>query len=584
MKSSLNDIQPTGRCKRVRAFHLRYRAIPEGTCGTRRWFQKILLLCSAVMVTLGVFSPTRAAEEAPPPLVTSAGLAERQREIAALFEKFQALLLRLAELGDLTQPQQLAAVEKAIRQAESRQISVRMNRAAELLATGRLASAAEEQERLLEDLRALVELLLAEDQQRWLQEERRQWEAWLRRVEEITRRQRDLRARTTRPEFSEPKLAGEQEGLAGQTDQLHRAVGGKSAADSSSGQQETRGAEGPSGPSSSGSQQASPGGSAAGGQSAPGGDPSADSSPESSASHEGAEVLPHDEPLPPDLNAPEDSTQQARSIRRQRAAAALRAAQQRMRQAAKRLHQAQREEASAEQEQALVELEKAKAELQRILRQLRQEEMARVLRSLEARIQRMLSLQREVYQATENLAGIPEERRGREEPLQIARLARQEAVIGWEADQMLLLLQEDATAAAMIEATTQLRGDIRLVEELFAAQDVGPLNLSTQQAILASLQEMLEAVRERLEEIEKTLGQGNQMLPGGQAPLVDLLAELRMLRALQQRIRTRTEEYQSWLATGTQTKDQIEQALRALAERQARLQEITRQLSTKLEP
>lgn len=504
---------------------------------------------------------------------TRENLAERQREINAAFEKFRIMLLRLAELRELSKPEQVALVEKAIRQAESRQIAVRMNRVAELLATGRLASAAEEQERLLEDLQALVELLLTEDRDRLREEERKRLEAWLRRVEEIARLQRDLRARTARPESAQGRLAEEQENLADETGRLGKSLSGRS--EGASRQQPQEAAE-----SAASEEESSPaeqaGASPQPAQSAEGKTPSSEAQQTQDAQPSGESAEP---------SSGQSGAQGSDSSRPQeRAADALRAAERRMIQAAERLRQAQRQGALAEQEQALAELERAKAELQRILRQLRQEEIARRLRSIQLRIERMLQLQRQVYKETEELAAIPEQRRGREEVLQIARLGRQEGQIGWEADQMLLLLKEDATAAAMIEATSQLRVDIRMVEQLFAAQDVGRLNLSTQQAILAALQEMLDAVRERLEELEKGEEQQGGSLMAGMPPLVDLLAELRMIRTLQQRIRTRTEEYQRWLAAGTEAAEPIEKALQSLAERQARLREITRELSTKIRP
>jgi hypothetical protein len=122
------------------------------------------------------------------------------------------------------------------------------------------------------------------------------------------------------------------------------------------------------------------------------------------------------------------------------------------------------------------------------------------------------------------------------------------------------------------------------VEELFARKDLGPLNRSTQQGIIAALQEILDTLQERLAELERGEDQEGGGFGPGKMPFVNLLAELRMIRALQHRIRTRTEECLGWLQEAGDNNDRLREALRNLAERQARLQEITRTLSARLGP
>ena len=71
-----------------------------------------------------------------------------------------------------------------------------------------------------------------------------------------------------------------------------------------------------------------------------------------------------------------------------------------MEEAKKRLEKAKKEGAVDEQEKALRELDTAKAELEEILRQLREEEMKRLLAMLEARFHKVLQIQREIYAGT----------------------------------------------------------------------------------------------------------------------------------------------------------------------------------------
>lgn len=505
-------------------------------------------------------------------------LADHQREIASTFERFRGVLARLAELGSAREPERALVVAKTLRQAEGRQIAMRMNRVAELLATQRLAAAMGEQELLVEDLAALLDLLLAEHRQEELRARRKQLEAWLEQLEAISRRQVDLKSRTARAAGAKDGLDADQEKLAQETGQLRGSVEkAASPKPRALGGTHRLGARGEPGTPGEGPQEAP----------APGQRPSEDGGATPSQGDRGDSGQrggqSQAQPGTPSGGSGANSGEPAqRSTPEARAGAALSAAEARMFQAAEKLRRAQQEGALAEQEAALAELEKARAELERILRQMRQEEIARLLTGLQARLEKMLALQREIYGATEKLSSLPEAARGRDQALEIGRLGRQQAAVGWEADGLLLLLREDASAPAMYEAATHLRTDIRLVEELFAAQDIGPLNLSTQQAILAALQEMLEAVRERLEEIETARSDRAGQMAGGPTPLVDLLAELRMLRSLQERIRTRTEEYQRWLASPGQDPARLKASLRELAARQARLQEIARELASRI--
>src|SRR5690606_28661736 len=86
----------------------------------------------------------------------------------------------------------------------------------------------------------------------------------------------------------------------------------------------------------------------------------------------------------------------------------IQAAEQRMREAQKRLEEAKREESLEEQEKAREELAKAKAELEEILRQMREEEVGRMLSLLEGRFRKMLEMQLKVYESTKRLDRIPE--------------------------------------------------------------------------------------------------------------------------------------------------------------------------------
>ena len=78
-----------------------------------------------------------------------------------------------------------------------------------------------------------------------------------------------------------------------------------------------------------------------------------------------------------------------------------------MREAEQKLRDAEREGATEKQDEAIRELQQAKAALEEILRQLREEEMQRVLTMLEARFSKMLEMQKAVLEGTVELDKIP---------------------------------------------------------------------------------------------------------------------------------------------------------------------------------
>jgi hypothetical protein len=60
--------------------------------------------------------------------------------------------------------------------------------------------------------------------------------------------------------------------------------------------------------------------------------------------------------------------------------------------------------------------------------------------------------------------------------------------------------------------------------------------------------------------------------------LVDTLAELRMIRALQMRVNVRTERYAQMTKTEQADKPDLLEALKRLAEREARIHQVTRDI------
>jgi len=255
-----------------------------------------------------------------------------------------------------------------------------------------------------------------------------------------------------------------------------------------------------------------------------------------------------------------------------------------MREAQKRLDEAQRKDAVAEQEKAKEELEKAKAELERILRQMREEEVERVLALLESRFRKMLEIQGRISEDTVRLDKVAEAERDLKIPIPAGKLATDERKLVVEADKALNLLLEEGSSVAFPETVSQMRDDMQQVADRLDAAKVESITQGIEQDIIAALQEMIEALQKAQKDLEKQKQQ-QQAQPGQpqDMPLVDAIAELKMIRALQMRVNTRTQRYARLLKdaedpVGQATDQDLREALVKLADRQETIYRLTRDI------
>ena len=247
-----------------------------------------------------------------------------------------------------------------------------------------------------------------------------------------------------------------------------------------------------------------------------------------------------------------------------------------MAEAQKKLEEAKKDGAVEDQDAALRELEQAKAELEEILRQLREEELARLLAQLEQRFAEMLRMQEAVYRDTHVLHAVPKPTRGKAEEIESGRLSRDEALILVEADKALNVLREEGSAVAFPATCEQMRDDIAQVVKLLAASNVDELTLGIEEDIIAALKDMIEA----LKKAQKDLKDKKSPPPGeggpAEPPLVDKIAELKMIRSLQLRVNRRTKLIAD---TAAKTSDpELLRTLQDLAEREQDVHRITRDI------
>jgi len=252
-----------------------------------------------------------------------------------------------------------------------------------------------------------------------------------------------------------------------------------------------------------------------------------------------------------------------------------------MQRAIDELKEKNRDKASREQDRAIAELEKAKAKLEEILRQLREEEQKIILAALEARFRKMLQMQVNVRKSSAQIQEIPIEERLPRHRARSTQLARDEQDIVTEADKALILLREEGTSVAFPEAVMQIREDMITVIERLNRFEVDDLTIAIEDDIIEALDEMVEALRKEMEKLEdkqqqQQQGQQQQGDPG----LVDLIAELKLLRSLQYRVNRRTRLLGRSIDGEQASEPELLDLLNQLSERQARIQRATYDLST----
>jgi hypothetical protein len=260
----------------------------------------------------------------------------------------------------------------------------------------------------------------------------------------------------------------------------------------------------------------------------------------------------------------------------------LKAAEERMRQAKIKLERANRKGAVEDQKKAIEELMQAKKELEEILRQLREEEIERMLAQLEARFRKMLEMQVQVHAGTLRLDRVPESARGRDDEVEALRLSRKEKQIRDDCDKALELMREEGSAVAFPVAAEQMRDDMEQVMQRLERANVGSLTQSIELEIIKALEEMIAALQKAQREIQAG-GGGSGGGAGEDQPLVDKLAELRMIRTLQMRVNTRTQRYGKLLTdpeVEQADKPDLIEAVRRLAEREQKIKDITRDIVT----
>jgi hypothetical protein len=482
---------------------------------------------AALIITLAAALPqswrtSHAAAAADPGAGDTAALAAREAEVLDRYRDLERSLLRLADLLAATDPKRAAVLRSAFDRAREEQVGDRVAAIVTLLEQGQLLKAGTSQQTAIEQLRALVELLESGAGERRAIDAKKEARALLGRLAKLIARQRDIEG-SAEAGGSDRELSQRQRDAADEARSLGDDVEGFA-----------------------------------------------------------RRIGDNDEGEPPrakDDEQPIDGDDDGSRARRTRQR--LQAAERRMREARDRLDEARRGEARREQQQAVEELETARAELEEILRQLREEEVERLLVQLEARIRGMLKSERAVLADTETLASSRDDRSGREREIEAARLGREQTTITAEAAKAMALLRDDGSAVAMPQALAQIHDDSLEAAARLGRGDTRRETVGLIGEIVTGLEEMLAAVEkaQQTQQAEQAGPSGGRAGDAGEQPLVDKLSELKMLRTLQMRVNTRTQRVARLLDEGERAEaPEWRSVLERLAERQRAIERAARDI------
>jgi len=247
--------------------------------------------------------------------------------------------------------------------------------------------------------------------------------------------------------------------------------------------------------------------------------------------------------------------------------------------------------AADDQGEAAEALEQAKKELEKRLKALRDEELERLLANLKSRCELMLAMQIEVlsgadgtiptYQAIQSNPGRQLNDINRQASL---RLSQKEKDIIEEATKAIQILEGEGTGVAFPVAFQQLREDMKHVYRRLEGYDPGPITQAIEKDIIATLKEMIEALTKKQQDMQPQPPMPPMPMdpmPPPDPKLLDKIAELKMIRSMQQRLNDRTEMYSRVFpgqeqppANDLNTRREISD----LAERQERIFQITNKI------
>ncbi len=510
-----------------------------------------------------------------------------QERLRQQFGAFQQSLLTLAQrLEKSTKPEdreKAAVLRQAIELAGRDGIDTQFSKlVTTLTASGvtlrEIEGAIGQNEQLLKTLREMIQILLSDNNATKLKEEQKRLQELIKKLDQIIRSQKIERSKVESGKGDPEDLSKSQGKVTKDTKELAKAMdkGGKPSDGKDGEPKDGKAADpkdGKAGDPKDGKSGEPKDGKAGEPKDGKAGKPK-DGQPKDGQPKDGNGDPKEGEQPPLNPNDPEQTRKQVQD------------ATENQRKAEDQIKKDDRKGASKEQDEAIKKLEEARKELERRLKQMREEELQRLLANLEARCARMLALQTEVYEGTKRVFATiqvqPDAKPTRAEDLKAGELSAKEGVIVVEANKAIQLLQEEGSAVAFPIVMEDIRDQMKIVQARLFRTDVAAFTQSIEEDIISTLKDMIAALKKAQQDMKDKQNQPPPP-PGGQPPpqkLIDMLADLKMIRTLQEQINKRTKAYAAEYP-GEQAGDPgIQKELHGLAGRQDKVHKVTKDLAT----
>jgi len=193
-------------------------------------------------------------------------------------------------------------------------------------------------------------------------------------------------------------------------------------------------------------------------------------------------------------------------------------------------------------------LKEVQKKWEELLKQLREEEIERILAALQARCERMLAMQIQVRDGTvviQKAIDATEDKKPTRVEIQSSNdQSDKEDLIVREAQIAIDVLRDEGSVVAFLEEFKQVQDDMKNVSYRLKKTDTGTVTVVIENDIIQTLREMIAQLQKARQENGKPQppmpGQPGQPQPQS---LLDKIAELKALRDMQKRVNARTQTY-----------------------------------------
>lgn len=480
---------------------------------------------AASAILLAVTAATGGGPADPPPSQPQSGsLVDRQKDVFERYARLESTMLKLTRRLAEKEPDKAERISAALEWSSRQRIKARIEALVSLLATAKLGDADEQQANLLADLEALLETLTNPANELDKRRAERQ------RIEKFKRQIRELMDEQTqhvyRTQHAEQRMQSRADGAAAPSAEAAEMLRKLEQM-----QRETQRKAGDVG-----------------------------------REMRGKRDVPGDESSP------------------QRGAPEMEKAAEQMKQAADRMAESKAGDARERQTEALDEMQKALDELDDALRQVRKEELEETLAALEARLQQMLTREKEIRaNAVALQSKAAEDWTRADDMLRDESVEAQRGVVE-DANAALRILVDEGTTVIVPELMRQLVTDMERVGQHLAGRELADATRLLDD-IIAQLEEVLAAVEKKRQENQKQDGEGEPSQPSPlPQPLLPTSAELKLMRSTEVRLMQRMPEEQTAagpdpLDAHVNAESAREQTARDLALRQRRLADLARRMN-----